>query len=451
MATDLAGGLVSALEARRATVGVIGLGYVGLPLLACLHGAGHRVIGFDIDPAKPAALGRGENYLPHLGVDLCRGFVASERFAATTDERELTRADACIICVPTPLGVHNEPDLSSVHRTGEMLGRIGAAGKLIVLESTSYPGTTRGQLWPAVVRGHLDAKHPGVLQLGVNVLLAFSPEREDPGRKDHTTKTIPKLVGGVDAASTRAAVALYAGAIDKVIAVRSAEVAEAAKVFENVFRAVNIALANELKTVLEPMGIDVWEVIEAASSKPFGFMPFYPGPGLGGHCIPIDPYYLAWKAREHKVRARLIELAGEINTAMPERVVSAVARALSDRGLACKGAKVLVLGLAYKPDISDVRESPSFELIERLQSRGCVVRYADPHVPRTWAMRKHDLGLESSEPTPENIAWADAVLISTAHSAFDWPMIARHARLVVDTRNVMAPWANLMGERLHKA
>jgi UDP-N-acetyl-D-glucosamine dehydrogenase len=433
MSADLASTLGARFDARTATVAVIGLGYVGLPLLACFHQAGWRVVGFDIDPAKPAMLARGENYLPHLGADLCRGFVGSERFVAGSDEGVLAQADAYVICVPTPLGPHHEPDLSYVARTGEMLGRVGVQGKLVVLESTSYPGTTREVLLEAIERG---AGRP--LALGTDVLVAFSPEREDPGRTTHTTRTIPKLVGGLDEASTRAAARLYAGAIERVIPVRSAEVAEAAKVFENVFRAVNIALVNELKTILEPMGIDVWEVIEAASTKPFGFMAFQPGPGLGGHCIPIDPYYLAWRARRFGEPARFIELAGEINHAMPARVVAKVVGALNDDGRAVKGARVLVLGLAYKPDISDVRESPSFELIERLEALGAKVTYCDPHVPQTWPGRRHEGGLKGVALTEGALIEADCVLIATNHRAFDYALVARHARLVVDTRNAMA-------------
>jgi UDP-N-acetyl-D-glucosamine dehydrogenase len=414
--------------------------------LVCLHEAGHRVVGFDVDAEKIPVLRRGENYLPHLGADLCRGLATSGRFEATTDEGALSRADAVVVCVPTPLGAHKEPDLSYVERTGEMLGRVGARGKLIVLESTSYPGTTRGELMGAISRGARAA-----LVSGVDLAVAFSPEREDPGRTTHTTRTIPKLVGGLDAVSTALAVRLYSGAIQTVIPVSSAEVAEAAKVFENVFRSVNIALVNELKLILGPMGIDVWEVIAAASTKPFGFMAFWPGPGLGGHCIPIDPYYLAWKARGAGVTARFIELAGEINCAMPGHVVHAVARALNQRGRAVKGARVLVLGLAYKPDIADVRESPSFELIERLSELGARVRYCDPHVPRTWRMRRHDLQMASVELTAAELEGADCVLISTAHSAFDYGLVAAHAPLVVDTRNAMVAFAGQMGERLVKA
>jgi UDP-N-acetyl-D-glucosamine dehydrogenase len=444
-------------EARTAAtdlrVLVIGLGYVGLPLLALLHEAGFSVLGFDIDPGKCAALKRGENYLPHLGADLARGFVGSPRFDAVASEEDLLRLesagrsfDVAIICVPTPLGPHNEPDLQYVHRTGEMLGRVGVAGRLVILESTSFPGTTRHELLPALQRTSATG-----LTVGQNVLVAFSPEREDPGRRDFSIRTTPKLVGGLDDASTRAAVAVYRRAIERVVAVSSAEVAEASKVFENVFRCVNIALVNELKTIMDAMGINVWEVIEAASTKPFGFMPFYPGPGLGGHCIPIDPFYLTWKAKEFKVPARFIEIAGEVNNAMPHYVIHKVASALNDRSRAVRGSRVLVLGLAYKPDIADTRESPSYELIELLMDLGAQVDYSDPFVPYTKPVRKYSLDLHSVTLTPENLANYDCVLISTNHSAFDYALLAAYARLVVDTRNAMKPFALAMGDRLVRA
>jgi UDP-N-acetyl-D-glucosamine dehydrogenase len=448
--TDLAAELAHRLRTREAVVAVVGLGYVGLPLFSALHAAGHRVLGFDTDPAKPEALRRGDHYLPHLGNDLAKPFVGSNRFEATSDPARLCVADAIIVCVPTPLGPHGEPDLSYVTTTAAMIGRHAKPAcegpVLVVLESTSYPGTTRGDMLPAILSASASPRTPGK-----DLLVAFSPERENPGSTTHTTRTIPKLVGGLDVASRDAAVALYEGAIERVIKVSSAEVAEAAKVFENIFRSVNIALANEMKTILDAMGINVWEVIDAAATKPFGFMPFYPGPGLGGHCIPIDPYYLAWKAREAKVPARFIELAGEINTAMPHHVVERTVRALNDRGVPAKGARVLVLGLAYKPDIADVRESPSFEIIELLLDRGAAVDYSDPYVPRTWKMRKYDLNKSSVTMTPESVASYDAVLISTNHKAFDYATLAACARLVIDTRNAMAPFAAAMGDRLVRA
>ncbi|MDP1662662.1 MAG: nucleotide sugar dehydrogenase [Phycisphaerales bacterium] len=424
------------------SVGIIGLGYVGLPLLMCFHEAGVSTVGFDIDPKKPDALAIGENYLPHLGVDLCKPLVGSGRFKGTTDETDLQGCDALIVCVPTPLGKHSEPDLSFVRKTGEMIGRICRPGQLIILESTSYPGTTREVFLPAI------RSQPAGAAAADTLLVAFSPERENPGDKEHTTRNIPKLIGGLTPEATRQSAALYSIAIERVITVASAEVAEAAKVFENVFRSVNIALVNELKLILEPMGINVWDVIAAAGTKPFGFMSFAPGPGLGGHCIPIDPYYLAWKAREFKVAARFIELAGEINTAMPARVVQRVVHALNQRGRSVKGSRILVLGLAYKPDIADDRESPSFELIDRLEELGASVDYTDPYIAHAKPGRKHNLGKSSVALTAGTVRGYDALLISTNHTAFDYAMIAAEASLVVDTRNAMAPFSARMGDRL---
>lgn len=418
------------IDNGTAVVGVIGLGYVGLPLMAAFHRAGFRVIGFDVDPEKIAALHRGENYLQHLGADLVSTMKNAGRFDATADFTRLGEADAVISCVPTPLGPHLEPDLSYVETTAEDIARTLRKGQLVVLESTTYPRTTREVMLPKFeARG---------LRCGTDFFVAYSPEREDPGRKDHNTQTIPKLVGGIDPASGEVAYKLYSKAIKQVIPVSSAEVAEAAKLLENIYRAVNIALVNEMKVVLTAMGIDVWEVIQAASTKPFGYQAFYPGPGLGGHCIPIDPFYLTWKAREVGHTTRFIELAGEVNRAMPDYVVSRVALALNDRAKAVKGSKILVLGLAYKPDVDDVRESPSFELIEKLEHLGADVDYHDPHVARTHKMRRHDLQMQSITLTPQAIAGYDAVLIATHHSAYDWSMVAQHAKLVIDTRNAMA-------------
>lgn len=446
MPNPLAGQLLARLGSKEARVAVIGLGYVGLPLLAAFHEAQLRVLGVDVDPAKPEMLRRGEHYLPHLGNDLAKAFAGSPRFDATTDPASLASADAIVVCVPTPLGPHGEPDLSFVTNTGAMIGKHAKPGVLVVLESTSYPGTTRGDLLPAIL-----AASPIPRTVGTDLFVAFSPEREDPGRTTHTTRTIPKLVGGLDDLSRDLAAALYAPAIETVIPVASAEVAEAAKILENVFRSVNIALANEMKVILDAMGIDVWDVIRAASTKPFGFMPFFPGPGLGGHCIPIDPFYLAWKAREHHVPARFIELAGEVNTRMPAYVVERTARALSDRGKPVRGARVLVLGLAYKPDIADVRESPSFEIIELLMDRGALVDYSDPMVPKTWKMRKHNLNKSSVTLTQTTLVGYDAVLVSTHHSAFDYAMIARYAPLVIDTRDAFRAFTDILGDRLVRA
>ncbi|RMH27986.1 MAG: nucleotide sugar dehydrogenase [Planctomycetota bacterium] len=441
--------LAQRLADQTAVVGVIGLGYVGLPAAHALHRGGLRVIGFDIDPAKIEALDRGEQYLEHLGQSLVDDLSGSDRFSATTDMGRLGEADAILVCVPTPLGPHREPDLSYVEGAGRAVGRSLRRGQLVVLESTTYPGTTRGEFLGAILEGAGERAHD--LTPGRDFFLAFSPEREDPGNAIHTTRTIPKVVGGLDETSTQLAASLYAIGVETVCAVASAEVAEAAKLLENIFRAVNIALVNEMKVVLSEMGVDVWEVIRAASTKPFGFMPFYPGPGLGGHCIPIDPFYLTWKAKEVGRPTRFIELAGEVNTAMPEYVVHKTALALNERGRAVRGSRVLVLGLAYKPDIDDTRESPSFELIQRLRDLGAEVDYADPHVPRALPVRKHDLGMTAVEPTPEALASYDCVLIATAHKAFDYAAIAEHARLVVDTRDAMRPWADALGDRLVRA
>ena len=430
--------LASQIEAKSAVVGVIGLGYVGLPLLAAFHRAGCPVIGFDVDESKVAALHRGENYLKHLGAGMVADMKRAGHFDATSDFKRLGEADAVIVCVPTPLGHHLEPDVSFIEHAADDIARTLRPGQLIVLESSTYPGTTREVMLP-----RFTAKG---MRLGTDFFLAFSPEREDPGRKDFNTQTIPKLVGGLDPASTQLAVALYRKAIKEIIPVSSAEVAEAAKLLENIYRAVNIALVNELKMVLTAMNIDVFEVIRAASTKPFGFQAFYPGPGLGGHCIPIDPFYLTWKAREVGMPTRFIELAGEINTQMPQYVVSRTTWALNERGKAVKGSRILVLGLAYKPDIDDVRESPSFELIEKLEALGAHVDYNDPHVPATHKMRHHDLKMTSVPLTPQSLQSYDCVLIATHHSAYDWQLIAGNARLIVDTRNSLR---DVTGRRDH--
>ncbi|MGA2230477.1 MAG: nucleotide sugar dehydrogenase [Tepidisphaeraceae bacterium] len=421
--------LAEKIESQSAVVAVIGLGYVGLPLLAAFHRAGFPVIGLDNDPAKIDALHRGKNYLKHLGPNLVRDMLRAGRFEATSDPAHLANADAIISCVPTPLGKHLEPDLTFVRQTATDIAAILRKGQLIVLESSTYPGTTRDVMLPILAAGGL--------KCGRDFFLAYSPEREDPGRKDFSTQTIPKLVGGIDRASTAIATALYRKAVSTVIPVSTSEVAEAAKLLENIYRSVNIALVNEMKTVLAAMNIDIWEVIAAAATKPFGFQPFYPGPGLGGHCIPIDPFYLAWKAREAGQTTRFIELAGEINRAMPEYVVSRLGLALNDRGKTFKQSKILILGLAYKPDVDDVRESPSIELIARLRELGAHVDYNDPHVPATHKMRRHHLQMKSVPLTPRRLASYDCVLIATHHSAYNWRMIARHAKLIVDTRGVM--------------
>jgi UDP-N-acetyl-D-glucosamine dehydrogenase len=422
--------LVSRIAARSARVGVIGQGYVGLPLALVFREAGFPVIGFDIDPEKIAALDRGESYIKHIGPERVRAAVESGQFVATTDFDALAACDAILICVPTPLGPHREPDNSFIHSTTRQIAKRLRPGQLVVLESTTYPGTTDQEVQGILAESGLRTPE--------DYLLAFSPEREDPGRKNFTTRSIPKVVGGVNPASTEVAAALYGAALERVVPVASARVAEAAKLLENVFRSVNIALVNELKMIFDRMDIDVWEVIQAASTKPFGFMPFFPGPGLGGHCIPLDPFYLSWKAAETGEWARFIELAGEINTRMPRYVVDRVMRALNDDGKALKGSRVLVLGLAYKANIDDDRESPSYEILELLKEHGAAVDYCDPFFPVARRTRKYDLGLRSVPCDGETFAGYDAIVVATAHDAFRDAALFERAKLVVDTRNLMA-------------
>jgi UDP-N-acetyl-D-glucosamine dehydrogenase len=423
--------LLQKISSRTARIGVVGQGYVGLPLALVFAEAGFPVTGFDVDEKKVAALRAGTSYIKHIGEARVRDAVTSGRFGATSDFDQLAACDAVFICVPTPLGSHREPDNSFIHRTAEAIAKRLRPGQLVVVESTTYPGTTDQEVLPILARSGLSTPK--------DFLLAFSPEREDPGREDFSTKSIPKVVGGVNAASTEAAVALYAAALDKVVPVSSSRVAESAKLLENIFRSINIALVNELKVLFGKMGIDVWEVIEAAKTKPFGYMPFYPGPGLGGHCIPLDPFYLSWKAAEHGEWARFIELAGEINTRMPRYVVEKVAEALNEDSKPLRGSKVLVLGLAYKANIDDDRESPSYEIIELLQERGALVDYCDPHFPAARHGRKHHLDLKTVPCTAETFARYDALVVSTAHDAFKSADLYAQARLVVDARNLIAP------------
>ena len=424
----LAARLRMRIDARTACVGVIGLGYVGLPLVELFASKGFPVLGFDIDEAKVEKLQSGQSYIGHIGSDRVAALRDSGRFAATADFSRLGEADAVLICVPTPLGPHREPDLTAVTLTGRAIGRYLRPGQLVVLESTTYPGTTRDVLRPELEAGGLVA--------GRDFFLGFSPEREDPGNPKFSAANIPKVVGGWDANSGALACALYAAAVPQVVPVSSCEVAEACKILENTYRAVNIALVNELKLVFDKMGVDVWEVIDAAKTKPFGFQAFYPGPGLGGHCIPIDPFYLTWAARRYGVHTRFIELAGEVNTAMPLHVVERLASALNDGGKSLKGSKVLVLGAAYKPDVDDCRESPAVELMELLEGRGASVSYSDPHVPSLPPSRGHSIRLESTTLSASALSAQDAVLIATDHRGFDWPLVFAHSSLVIDTRGV---------------
>jgi UDP-N-acetyl-D-glucosamine dehydrogenase len=415
-----------AIDDRSARVAVIGLGYVGLPLVELFAAGGFRVLGCDIDSSKVEHLRAGHSYIGHITSERVAHLRDAGRFEATTDFDRLAEADAIVICVPTPLGGHREPDLSAVVNTGREIARRLRPGQLVVLESTTYPGTTRDVLRPVLEADGLAA--------GRDFFLAFSPEREDPGNPSFSAGTIPKVVGGFDGPSGLLAQQLYAAVVPSVVPVSTCEAAEACKILENTYRAVNIALVNELKVVYDRMGIDVWEVIEAAKTKPFGFQAFYPGPGLGGHCIPIDPFYLTWAARAYGVNTRFIELAGEVNAAMPEYVISRVAEALNERGKPLRGSRILVLGAAYKPDVDDCRESPAVELMELLQDRGAVVEYNDPHVPALPPLRGHVLRLESTPLTPEVLAGQDAVLIATNHRAYDYGPILAHAPLVIDTR-----------------
>lgn len=424
----LAEELLRKINDRKALVGVIGLGYVGLPLVREFCEAGFRVMGFDIDPEKVKMLNAGKTYIRHLPGKYFLDLIQKKRFTPTADMKLLGKPDAIMICVPTPLNKMREPDVSYIVNTSRQIAKSLRKGQLISLESTTYPGTTREVMLPILEEGGLKAER--------DFFVAFSPEREDPGREDFTTKTTPKVVGGYGPHSLKLATALYGAAVERPVPVSSCEAAEAAKIVENVYRCVNIALVNELKMLFDRMGIDVWEVIEAAKTKPFGFQPFYPGPGLGGHCIPIDPFYLSWKAREFGETTRFIELAGEINTHMPEYVVSRLTAAMNERGKAVKGSKVLVLGLAYKRDVDDVRESPSVTLIELLQELGAKVDYHDPYVPSGKPMREHNITHMRSVPlTPTNVKKYDCVLISTDHTCVDYDMVCKHAKLVVDSRN----------------
>jgi UDP-N-acetyl-D-glucosamine dehydrogenase len=412
---------------RNFTVGVIGLGYVGLPLVLRFGEVGFPVLGFDIDRTKVKQLNDGNSYIQHVPAERVAGLVSARRFEATVDVERLGEADAVIICVPTPLTAHREPDLQYVEKTTDVVAAALRPGQLISLESTTYPGTTDEVVLPRLLaRG---------LRVGEDFFLAFSPEREDPGNQHYGTSTIPKVVGGVTPACLELACALYSQAVDRIVPVSSTKVAEATKILENVYRSVNIALVNELKLAFERMGIDVWDVIEAAKTKPFGFQAFYPGPGLGGHCIPIDPFYLTWKAREYGMATRFIELAGEINSAMPEHVVHRVMEALNAHGKAMKGARVLVLGAAYKRDTDDARESPGLEIIEMLIKKEARVDYSDPHIPRLPLGRRHKLDLVSVPLTESSVRSFDAAVLVTDHSAFPYDAIYHAAPLIVDTRN----------------
>ncbi|QDV63673.1 UDP-N-acetyl-D-glucosamine 6-dehydrogenase [Crateriforma conspicua] len=414
-----------------AKVGVVGLGYVGLPLISAFTNAGFQCIGFDVDQRKVDALLKGESYIKHIADKTIGEWIEKKMLDPTADMSRLAEADVVLICVPTPLSDTRDPDLKYVTSTTEAIAKVLRPGQMVILESTTYPTTTRDVMVPIL------EKNAGGLKIGEDFFVAYSPEREDPGNANYTAAGIPKVVGGVDEASTKLACDLYSKAIVQVVPVSSAEVAEACKILENTYRSVNIALVNELKTLYDRMGIDVWEVIDAAKTKPFGFQAFYPGPGLGGHCIPIDPFYLSWLARREGMATRFIELAGEVNTNMPHYVITRVAEALNDAGKPIKGSRILILGMAYKKDVDDSRESPSFELMDLLLDRGADVCYNDPYIPELPPKRRYqDLPSLSSVPlSSEYLRAMDCVLIATDHSDYDYDFIVKHSPLVVDTRN----------------
>lgn len=419
--------LIQKIESKEVKVGIIGLGYVGLPLLIEFIEAGIEGIGFDIDAFKIEMLKKGATYIKHIPDDRIKKITLSDKFSATDDFSRLKEVDAIIVAVPTPLDKHQQPDLSFITNTSETISEYLQKGQLVVLESSTWPGTTEEVMKPILEKSGLKCHK--------DFYLAFSPEREDPNNPNFTTRTIPKVVGANDPTGLECAKRLYDLVIVETVPVSSSQAAEATKLLENIFRSVNIALVNEMKMILDRMNIDVWEVIQAATTKPFGFMPFYPGPGLGGHCIPIDPFYLTWKAKEYDMPTRFIELAGEINTTMPYWVVQKIMEALNERGKSLKDSKILLLGAAYKKDIDDVRESPTLKLVEILKDFGAWVDYNDPYIPKMPKVRKYQFEMESISLTPENLKQYDATVISTAHTCYDYENVTAHSQLVIDTRN----------------
>ena len=443
--SDILRQFTTKVEERTARVGVVGMGYVGLPIALLFARKGFRTTGFDIDPAKIDSLRQGNTYIKHIPASEIASEVQQDRLRPTTDFAELSEMDAIIICVPTPLDDHREPDLSFIRATAESISRHLCRGQLVVLESTTYPGTTEEVVLPILEQSGL---HCSVSDYSTSAgaqahhevtdaefMLAFSPEREDPGNKNFKTYQVPKVIGGVNVASVLATQALYGTAFEKTVLVSSSRAAEMTKLLENIYRSVNIALVNELKLLCLRMGLDIWEVIDAAKTKPFGYSAFYPGPGLGGHCIPIDPFYLTWKAREYEFPTRFIELAGEINASMPEHVVASVSEALNQHRKCLNNARILVLGVAYKKDVDDLRESPSLAVMELLQARGARVEFNDPYFAHLGKMRRYNFQLDSVGLTPENLSQYDAVVITTDHSSYDYEFVVRHAQLVIDTRN----------------
>ena len=417
--------LKAKLDNRTAVIGIIGLGYVGLPLAICYAKIGYKVIGYDIDQSKIDSINNGLTYIEHIPSSKIVELVKNG-FESTSDFTKISQSDALIICVPTPLNKYREPDLSYVTNTVDACLPYLRAGQVVSLESTTYPGTTEEELLPRIESQNF--------KVGTDIFLVYSPEREDPGNANFETRTIPKVCGGHTANCSEIGEALYGQAIDTVVSVSSTKVAEFTKILENIHRAVNIGLVNEMKIVADKMGVDIHEVIDAAATKPFGFTPYYPGPGLGGHCIPIDPFYLTWKAREFDINTRFIELAGEINTSMPLWVVSKVADALNDHQKSIKNSRILVLGISYKKNIDDMRESPSVELMQLLQDKGAIIDYSDPHVPSFPKMRKYAFELSSVELTQASLAEYDCILIATDHDLFDYQLIQQNSAIVVDTR-----------------
>ena len=429
--------LKEALTEKTAKIGIVGLGYVGLPLVQAFVEAGFPTLGFDLDESKISQLASGQSYIQHVASNWIEEALKKERFEPIAQMDRLSEADVILICVPTPLTESRDPDLRYIESTGQQIASSLRSGQLIVLESTTYPGTTRDVLLPILLSSGL--------QVGEDFFLAYSPEREDPGNQQFSARGIPKVIGGIDAQSLELANLLYSAAVVETVPVSTCEIAEACKILENTYRSVNIAMVNELKVLFDHLEIDIWEVIDAAKTKPFGFQPFYPGPGLGGHCIPIDPFYLSWLARKHEMTTRFIELAGEINTSMPNYVIQQLGKALNSVGKPIRNSHIGILGVAYKKDIDDPRESPAFRLMELLQDQGAILSYNDPHIPVLPSMRHYRVpALESESLTEEYLASLDCLLIATDHSSYDWNFLVQHAPLIIDTRNATR---NVTGDR----
>lgn len=449
--------LLKKLENKSAVIGIIGLGYVGLPLALEYATKGFKTIGFDIDESKIPILNAGKSYIKHIKADKIKKTVGNKKFFATADFTRLPEADAIIICVPTPLNEHREPDMTYIENSGKMVAQYLRAGQFVSLESSTYPGTTEEILLPMfenapITQAAVNSKHSSRIKkfvVGKDFFLAFSPEREDPNNPKYSTATIPKVVGGVTPKCLNVALAIYNQVIVKTVPVSSPRAAEATKLLENIYRSINIALVNELKMVFERMDIDVWEVVDAAATKPFGFQAFYPGPGLGGHCIPIDPFYLTWKAREFEISTKFIELAGEINTFMPYYVVEKVGEVLNKFKKSLNGSKVLILGASYKKDIDDMRESPSLKLIEILREKGAKVDYNDPYVPKLPNTRKYQYDMTSVDLSKKNLSKYDLILLSTDHTSYNYKFIVTNSKLILDTRNAFER-AGIKSSKVHK-